>query len=229
MENLTGARKPWLRFYDEGVPATIDYPEIRLDQLLADSAAKHPEQQAIIFGARVGSRILDSALSYQQLDETVGQLAGSLQHLDVGPGDRVAIIMPNCPQFVIAYFAILRAGGIAVPCNFLYSASELEHQLADAGAEVAIVLSPYYGRVHSIRRGAGLRHVIVTNIKEYFPSLLRLLFTLTKEKKGGHRTSLASPDLGLTRRCRCVFWSTTGCSTREWAMRSFVRVAVDDL
>jgi long-chain acyl-CoA synthetase len=193
-KNQAGAHKPWLSFYDEWVPATMDYPEIRLDRLLADSAAKHPERQAIVFGARVGSRVLDAALSYRQLDQAVNQLAGSLQQLGVGQGDRVAIIMPNCPQFVISFYSILRAGGIAVPCNFLYSASELEHQLVDAGAEIAIVLSPYYPRVHGIRSGARLRHVIVTNIKEYFPPLLRLLFTLTKEKKGGHRTDLASPN-----------------------------------
>jgi long-chain acyl-CoA synthetase len=194
MEHQASAQKPWLGSYDEWVPATMDYPEIRLDQLLADSAARYPERQAVVFGARVGSRILDAAMSYRQLDLAVNQLAGSLQQLDVGPGDRVAIIMPNCPQFVIAFYSILRAGGVAVPCNFLYSAPELERQLADAGTEIAIVLSPYYSRVRSIRDGARLRHVIVTNIKEYFPPLLRLLFTLTKEKKGGHRTDLGSPD-----------------------------------
>ena len=186
--------KPWLSSYDEGVPATLEYPEIRLDQLLADSAAKYPEQRAIVFGARVGPRILDAAMSYQQLDHAVSLLASSLQRLGVNQGDRVAIVMPNCPQFVIAFYGILRAGAIVVPCNFLNSASELEHQLADAGAEVVCVLSPYYHKVHSIRAGAGLRHVLVTNIKEHFPSLLRLLFTLTKEKKGGHRVELASPD-----------------------------------
>ena len=193
-QNRAGVSKPWLSFYDEGVPATMDYPEVRLDQLLADSAAKHPQQQAILFGARVGSRILDAAMSYRQLDEAANRLAGSLQRLGVRRGDRVAIVMPNCPQFVIAFYGILRAGGIAVPCNFLYSASELEHQLSDAGAQVVIVLSPYYQKVHSIRTGAGLRHVLVTNVKEYFPSLLRLLFTLTKERKGGHRIDLASRD-----------------------------------
>ena len=193
-KNQTDTSKPWLSHYDEGVPAKMDYPHIRLDQMLADSAAKYPGRQAIVFGARVGSRVMDTAMAYRQLDEAVNQLAGSLQQLGVEQGDRVAIIMPNCPQFVIAFFGILRAGGIAVPCNFLYSASELEHQLADAGVEIAIVLSPYYRRVHSIRGGARLRHVLVTNVKEYFPSLLRLLFTLTKEKKGGHRTDLASPD-----------------------------------
>ncbi len=186
--------KPWLSSYDKGVPTTIDYPQVHLDQLLADSAAEYPEQRAIIFGGRVGSRVLDAAISYRQLDDAVSHFAGSLQRLGVGQGDRVALIMPNCPQFVIAFYGILRAGGIAVPCNFVYTASELEHHLTDAGAEIACVLSPYYHKVHSIRAGAGLRHLIVANVKEYFPSLLRLLFTLAKEKKGGHRIELASPD-----------------------------------
>lgn len=193
-EKRIGAAKPWLGSYDEGVPATIDYPEVRLDQLLADSAAKYPRQQAIIFGGRVGSRVMDATMPYQELDAAVNRFATSLQRLGVNQGDRVAIIMPNCPQFVIAFYGILRAGGIAVPCNFLYSASELEHHLAYAGAEIACVLSPYYQKVHSIRAGAGLRHVIVANIKEYFPSLLRLLFTLAKEKPGGHRVELATPE-----------------------------------
>ena len=188
------ARKPWLRFYDEGVPETIDYPAIRLDQLLADSATAYPLQRAIVFGGRVGSRTLDAAMSYRQLDDAVNRFAASLQRMGVRQGDRVAIVMPNCPQFIITFYGILRAGGIAVPCNFLYSASELEHQLADAGARVVVVLSPYYQKVHSIRAAASLRHVIVTNIKEYFPSLLRFLFTLAKEKQGGHRVELASSD-----------------------------------
>jgi len=193
-EQQTSATKPWLNWYDEGVPATIDYPDVRLDQLLTDSAAKHPEQRATIFGGRVGSRILDAAVSYQELDSAVNRMASSLQRLGVRQGDRVAIVMPNCPQFVIAFYGILRAGGTAVPCNFMYSASELEHQLADAGAEIACVLSPYYEKVHSLRSGAGLRHVIVTNVKDYFPPLLRLLFTLMKERQGGHRVALAASE-----------------------------------
>jgi long-chain acyl-CoA synthetase len=183
--------KPWLRFYEEDVPPSIDYPPVPLDRLLADWAAKHPDQPAIIFGARVGKRIMDKALSYRQLDDAVNRFAAAVQKLGVNRGDRVAIMMPNCPQFVIAFYGTVRAGGIAVPCNFLYSAGEIEHQLNDAGAEIAVVLSPYYGKVQSVRAKTGLRHVIVTYIKEYFPPLLRLLFTLTREKEGGHRAELA--------------------------------------
>lgn len=193
-ENGSYAAKPWLKFYDEGIPASLKYPPIPLDQLLADSATKYPDQPATIFGARVGSRIMDQALSYRQLDDAVNRFAAAVQRLGVEQGDRVAIIMPNCPQFLIAFFGVLRAGGIAVPCNFFYSAGELEHQLNDAGVEIAVVLSPFYEKVHSIRAKTRLRHVIATNIKEYFPPLVRLLFGLTKEKKDGHRIELASQD-----------------------------------
>jgi long-chain acyl-CoA synthetase len=193
-EKETYASKPWLRFYDEGVPATLDYPSVPLDRLLSDAAAKHPEYPAIVFGASVGARVMDSAMSYQKLEDAVNRFAAMLQRLGVKKGDRVAIITPNCPQFVIAYYGILRAGGVAAPCNFLYTANELEHLLNEAGAEIAVVLSPFYHRVHSVRTSTRLRHVIVANVKEYFPPLLRLLFTLAKEKKEGHRVELAEED-----------------------------------
>ncbi len=183
--------KPWLRFYDEGVPAHLEYPPVPLDRLLAESAAKHPNQPAILFGARLGRHILDRALSYRQLDEAVNRFAAGLQGLGVEQGDRVAIVLPNCPQFVIAFYGTLRAGGIAVPCNFLYTGPELERQFNDAGAEIAVALSRFYPPIHSIRGRTRLRQIIVANIKEYFPPLLRLLFTLAKEKKEGHRTALA--------------------------------------
>jgi long-chain acyl-CoA synthetase len=191
-ENGVIDTKPWLKYYDEGVPPSMDYPPVPIDRLLADSAAQHPEQPALIFGGRVGSRILDRSISYQQLDEGVNQFAASLQRLGVSKGDRVAILMPNCPQFVIAFFGTMRAGGIAVPCNFLYSADEIERQLNDAGTQIAAVLSPFYGKVCSIRAKTPLRHVVVANVKDYFPAFLRLLFSLAKEKKEGHRVELAS-------------------------------------
>ena len=186
------AAKPWLQFYDKDVAAHIDYPPVPLDQLLAASAASHPDKPALIFGARVGSRVMDQTVSYRQLDDAVKRLAAALQEMGIQKGARVAIVAPNSPQFVIAYYGVLRAGGVAVPCNFLYTAEELSHQLADAGAEVAIVLSSFYQRIHSVRDETRLRHIIVTNVKEYFPTLLRLLFTLAKEKKEGHRVELAS-------------------------------------
>ncbi len=186
--------RPWLKFYDEGVPPSLEYPDVPLDRLLADAAAKHPNQPAIVFGGMVGTRLMDMAVSYAQLDELVDQFAAAIQDLGVLKGHRVAIHLPNCPQFVIAFFGTLRAGGIAVPCNPLYTAVELEHQLNDCGAEVMVTLSRFYETVAALRPATRLRHIIWTNIKEYFPPLLRVLFTLTRERHEGHRLTIPCPD-----------------------------------
>jgi long-chain acyl-CoA synthetase len=178
--------KPWFEYYDKGVPTSIDYPEIGLDRLLADAAAKNPEHTATIFGAMVGARLMDAKLTYRQLDEAVNRFAAGLQKMGVNKGDRVAIMLPNCPQFIIAAYGTWRVGGIVVCCNPLYVAREIEHLVKDSGAETFVVMSQLYDGVKSIRASTGLRRVIVTNIKEYFPGLLKLLFTMAKEKKEGH-------------------------------------------
>ena len=127
-QKTTGGTKPWLQYYDEGIPATIDYPQVPLDRMLAETAAKHPDHPAIIFGARVGTRLMDQAMSYRQLDDAVNRFAAAMQTLGVKKGDRVAMYLLNCPQFVIAYYGTLRAGGIAVPGNFIYTSGEMEHE-----------------------------------------------------------------------------------------------------
>jgi len=184
--------KPWLMHYDEGVPATIDYPPIPLDQFLTDAAARHPDHTATIFGSVVGSRVLDAKLSYRQLNDAVNRFAAGLQRLGVNKGDRVGIMLPNCPQFIIAAYATWRVGGIVVCCNPLYVAREVEHLINDSGAETFVVMSSLYERVRAIRARTGLKRVIVTNIKEYFPSLLKFLFTLAKEKKEGHKVDISA-------------------------------------
>lgn len=182
--------KPWLKFYDEGVPPSIDYPAVSLDQLLEESAQKHPHHPAIIFGGSVGSKVLDSSMTYSELNDAVNRFAAAMQKLGLKKGDRAAMFMPNCPQLVIAYYGTMRAGGIAVPSNFLYTGTEIQNQLNDSGAEIIIVLSSYYKMVDAIRGNTKLRHVVVTNVKEYFPPFLRVMFTLLKEKKGGHAVTI---------------------------------------
>ena len=184
--------KPWLQFYDDGVPPSIDYPQIPLDRLLEESATKHPENPAIIFGGSVGSKVMDSQLTYRELNDSVNRFAAAMQNLGIKKGDRVAMFMPNCPQLVIAYYGAMRAGGIAVPCNFLYTAKEIEKQLLDSGAEIIVVLSSFYELVNSVRENTKLRHIVVANVKEYFPPFLKLMFTLLKEKKGGHAVKIAN-------------------------------------
>ena len=177
----------WHQHYDEEVSPSLDYATIPVDQVLSDTSAKYPDNTALIF--------YDNKLTYSQLNALVNKFAAGLQQLGLKKDDRVALYMANCPQSVIAYYAILRAGGIVVPCNPLFVAREFEYQANDSGARMAICMSLLYPRVKVARPNTGLEHVIVTNVKEYFPGLLKVLFTLAKEKKGGHRVDIsADPD-----------------------------------
>jgi long-chain acyl-CoA synthetase len=181
--------KPWLRYYEEGTPATIVYPDIPLHQILVDTASKYPDNTATIFGNVVeplGNMLLDAKMTYREIYDLTKRFAAALQQLGVKKGDRVALHMPNCPQFIIAYYAILMCGGIVVPCNPAYVARELQHQINDSGAETIVSLSLMYPTVKKIRPETLLKRVIVTNIKEYFPGHLKFLFTLAVEKKEGH-------------------------------------------
>jgi long-chain acyl-CoA synthetase len=183
----------WHQHYDPGVPTSLEYPPYPVDYFLRRTAERFPNNTALIFGSLaplLGEQ--HNILTYRQLNELVDRFAAGLQQLGLQPGDRVAIYMPNCPQLVIAYYGVLRAGGIVVPSNPLYVAREIEHQLNDSGAIFAVTLSLLYPNIRQARAHTSLKHVIVTNIKEYFPGLLKLLFTLAKEKKGGHRVDISN-------------------------------------
>ncbi|MFQ5613391.1 MAG: long-chain fatty acid--CoA ligase [Anaerolineae bacterium] len=175
--------RPWTKHYDPGVPATIDYPAIPVDRFLENSAHKYPNHTALIF--------FDAKMTYAELNRLVNRFAAGLQKLGVKKGDRVSLYMPNCPQVVIAYYAVMRLGGVVVPTNPLYVAREIEHQMNDSGAKVMVCLSRFYDQVKKARPNTSLEQVIVTNIKEYFPGLLKLLFTLTREKKSGDRVDIS--------------------------------------
>src|SRR5438552_1303858 len=165
--------------YDKDVPSAIDYPRVPLHAFLDDAAESYPNSTATIF--------YNAKKSYAKLLRDAKRFSAGLRALGVKKGDRVAIDLPNCPQFVIAFFGALRIGAIVVPCNPLYTPPELRYQLADAGAETIVVLSRLYPAVKAAREGTKIRNVIVTNIKEEMPPVLRTLFTLAKEKKDGHR------------------------------------------
>ena len=176
-------RKAWLKYYEPHVPEHLEYPKTALSVLLTETARKFPDRAAIIFkGARI---------TFRELNEQVDRFAAVLQKLRIEKGDRVAIHLPNCPQFVISYYGVLRAGGIVVPCNPLYQAHEMTHQLKDSGAEVIVTLSSMYPLIRRIRPQTKLRHIIVAEIKTYFPPVLKMLFTLLMEKKKGHRVSIS--------------------------------------
>jgi long-chain acyl-CoA synthetase len=174
--------RPWFAYYDQWVPKRLEYPEVPLQHFLSASAKEYPNREAIIFyGAR---------LTYRVLDEAADRFAVALVDRGLMKGDRVSLFLPNCPQMVIAYYGTLRAGGVVVSTSPLYSATELEHQLKDSGAETIVALSKLYPLVKEVAPRTGLKRIIVTNIKEYLPPVLRLLFTILKEKKEGHRVAI---------------------------------------
>lgn len=175
--------KPWVKHYEPGVPETLEYPEVPLHHFLAESARRFPTRAATIF--------FDARLTYSELDALANRVAHALIDMGVQKGDRVALLLPNTPQFVASFYGALKAGAIVVANNPLYTARELTYQLNDAGATTIITLSKLYPTVQQILPDTQLENVIVTNIKEYMPFVLRTLFALFREKKDGHRVSLA--------------------------------------
>jgi len=182
----------WDAAYDPGVPRHLVYPGLPLHTLLERTAREHPETVATVFGGAVGGRCLDSAMTYRHLDELADRFAAGLQRLGVRKGDRVALVLPNCPQFVYAFFGALKAGAVVVPTNPLYTVRELHNQLADSGARVVVVLSRLYPHVAEAANGTNVERVLVTNVKEHFPLALRVLFTLLRERKEGHRVDITA-------------------------------------
>ena len=181
--------RPWFKHYESEVPKSIEYPEVPLYHFIENAAAKYPDKACAIFKG--------SEITYAEMDEIINRLAGALAAMGVKKGTPVGIFMPNSPQFVMAFYAILKAGGIVVATNPLYTAREIEHQMKDSGAEIMLVMSNFYSMIKEVQPKTPIKKLIVTNIKEYLPGMLRFLFTLTKEKKDGHRVELGEGDYWL--------------------------------
>jgi long-chain acyl-CoA synthetase len=190
MEGGKMSEKPWLDHYDQGVPKTLQpYPEISLIETLRETVHLRPDFPVLLFkGAPM------SALELERLSNALG---AALIAKGVKQGDRVALLLPNSPQSLIGLFGIWKAGGIAVPINPLYTESELEFALLECGATATIVLSSFYNKLKSVQPRTKVGYVIATNIKEYLPPVLRILFTLAKEKKEGYRITLQAGDIWL--------------------------------
>ena len=182
--------RPWLAHYDKGVPQTINYPSVPIFQFLEESARKYPDRPCTIFKG--------AAISFREMDAITDKLAAALAGLGIKKGDRVGIFIPNTPQFVMVYFGILKAGGVVVAIDSRYTAPEIVYQANDAGIETLFVMSNFYKTMKVAQPQTKIKTLIVTNIKETLPPLLRVLFTVAKEKKGGFRVELATGDIWLT-------------------------------
>ncbi|HXF91332.1 MAG TPA: long-chain fatty acid--CoA ligase [Nitrospiraceae bacterium] len=161
--------QPWFRHYDPGVPPFCRYPDWTVGDLPQRSATRFPEHPALIFYGR--------RVSFRQFDELSTRFARALIALAVRPGDRVALMLPNIPQSLIAYYGALKAGAIVVPINPLYVSREIEAQLADSGSETLVVLDQFFPRLEEVRRHTGLPlRTIVTSVRDFLPPGLRLLY-----------------------------------------------------
>ncbi len=166
--------KPWLAHYDPGVPAEVEVPPIPLWRFLEESARRFPENPALEF--------LGKTVSYRELWELARRFAQGLKDLGVRPGDRVAIMLPNSPQFVIAFYGTLLAGGVGVNVNPLYTPRELRHQLSDAGAETLVLLDHLLPRFLEVERETPVKRVVVTGIKDFLPFPKNLLYPLKAKR-----------------------------------------------
>ncbi|HEU4565849.1 MAG TPA: AMP-binding protein [Gemmatimonadaceae bacterium] len=182
--------RPWHCRYDEGVPTTLaPYPERTLLDYVSETAREHPQHPAILFKG--------ATLTAGRLERLSNAFAAALVNMGVRKGDRVALLLPNCPQFVIAELGAWKAGAVIAPLNPLYGEEELATLLAKTGAETIVTLTPFYVRVKTVQRQTAVRRVIATSVKEYLPPVLRVLFTLARERREGHRIALEPGDVWL--------------------------------
>ena len=179
---------PWFKNYEPNIRHTLEpYPQTTLADIVHRTAVETPARPALWFKGKT--------LSYAELDTLSDAFAAALAAMGVQKGDRVALLMPNTPQYVISELGVWKAGGIASSINPLYTGYELEHMLNECGAETAIVMTLFYDKVKALQGKTSVKRIIATNIKEYLPTHLRILFGLLKEKKEGHRIDLAAGDV----------------------------------
>jgi long-chain acyl-CoA synthetase len=184
------ATRPWLERYDQGVPSTLfPYPDRTLLTYIKEAAEQGPEHSALLFK---GNR-----MSYGELERLSDTFAAGLVALGLAKGDRVALILPNCPQFVITLVGAWKAGAIVAPLNPLYSSPELAEALRRLGASTAVTLTRNYAALKALQPETQVAHVVTTNIKEYLPPAMRLLYTVTMEQARGDRAAIQPTDLKL--------------------------------
>ncbi|HEY5415216.1 MAG TPA: long-chain fatty acid--CoA ligase [Gemmatimonadaceae bacterium] len=179
--------RPWLAHYDADVPATLaPYPDRTLLDYVVESARTHPDRPVMLFKGH--------PVTYAELERQSDALAAALVARNVVPGDRVALCLPNCPQFIIAEMGAWKAGAIVCPLNPTYTERELHEALSASGAATAVVLNRYYNKLKGMQSQTSLVRLIATGIKEYLPFALRMGYTLLKEKEEGEHITLSDGD-----------------------------------
>jgi long-chain acyl-CoA synthetase len=177
--------KVWLKSYAKGVPAEVSFEKVTLAEALARSAVRFPDNPALFFQG--------TTVTFKQLDEMVSRFASALVALGLKPGDRVATLLPNIVQMVVATYGAFRAGAIVVTNNPLYTDRELEHQFKDSGSKFLVSLDLLMPRMINLRNKTGITKLISCHIRDYLPFPLKQLFPFVK--KGMHRKTPAAADV----------------------------------
>ncbi len=181
---------PWLANYPPTIPASLaPYPARTLLDYVADTVRERPSHAATWFKG--------ADMTYATLARASDACAVALHELGVRRGDRVAIMVPNCPQFYIVELAVWKLGAILVPLNPIYTADELEHPFRQTAPDVAVILDGFYDRAKTAQAVTGVKRIIATGIEDFMPPLLRTAFRWFLAKKLGQVAHLRDGDLRL--------------------------------
>jgi len=164
----------WLKFYDEWVRDSLEYPEVPLYALLENTAKEKPDATAVVFFGK--------EITFRELDEASNRLAAFLKELGVKKGDGVMLALPNIPHYIISYYAVLKAGGKVVQANPIYTERELRHIADNSEARIAIIFEPVYKNIQGLMKEGRIDHIIVCKVEEYLPFPLNFLYRFKKEK-----------------------------------------------
>lgn len=177
--------RPWLASYAPGVPLEVDVPAESLTEMLAASAER--------YGGRVALDFLGAQTTYTELLDTVTRAAEALRAAGVRAGDRVALVLPNCPQHVVAFYAALRLGAIVVEHNPLYTAAELEHQLADCGATLVVCWDRTAAVIDGLRSKTAVEVILAVDLTAALPWRKRFALRLPVARARATRAAMTGP------------------------------------
>lgn len=172
---------PWLAHYEEGVPQNVPLFDRPLFDLLDSAAQRFPQRTALIFQ--------NTRLTYAALQEQAEKFAASLRLMGVNEGDRVAIMLPNLPQTIIAFWGVLKAGAVVVMTNPLYMETEILHHMKDSGAKHIIMLDMLWPKIAPLRSRMQMDKYIITSIADALTFPLNWLYTFKKKREAAHSTS----------------------------------------
>lgn len=187
---MTADDPRWSASYGPGVPLHLTYGDTTLVDHLEATVARWPDRPALDF--------LGAGTTWAQVGDRVARVAEGLRRLGVGPGDTVALLLPTCPQHVIAFFAVLRLGATVAEHNPLYTADELRHPFVDHGARVVVVWDKAVPVIDELRDGTALTHVVAVDLTTELPLLKRLGLRLPLPRARAARAQLTAPAPGTT-------------------------------